>query len=365
MAYVHCLNCKRPYPETGVPYRCPHCGGLFDFKIWPAVEVTRLQDDRPGIWRFGEALGLPPDAPEISLGEGNTPLVWDEYQGKRVALKCEYLNPTGSFKDRGMATLLSFLRSRGVEAAIEDSSGNAGAAFAAYAARAGVRARVYVPDYAAGPKRRQIEAYGAEVVRILGARSVVAEKARQAAAEGAVYASHAYQPYVLPGYATLAYELYLQLGCAPGSVVLPVGQGGLLLGIGRGFWALQQAGVIDRLPALIGVQAQACAPLWAMLAYGPAGEQWVTEGQTAAEGVRVRRPLRGDSVLRMVSASGGTFLAIEEELILPARDHLAQQGFYVEPTSALAWAALPQILPRLPEPVVVVLTGAGLKHAGA
>ncbi len=364
MARIHCVNCKQPYPESGAPYRCPSCGGLYDYALWPAIPA-QWDTEQPGIWRYRRAFGLPEEAPVISLGEGATPLVWTHFQGQRVALKCEHLNPTGSFKDRGMAVLLSFLRSRGVERAVEDSSGNAGAAFAAYAARAGMQARVYVPDYAAGPKRRQIEAYGAEVVRILGARSVVAEKARQAAGDGAVYASHAWQPYVLPGYATLAYELYAQLDGAPGAVLLPVGQGGLLLGVGRGFWALQQTGAISRLPVLIGVQAQACAPLWAMTAYGPAGVQWVTEGQTVAEGVRVRQPLRGDSVMRMVAASRGDFLAVEEERILPARDQLAQRGFYVEPTSALPWAALPQILSRLPQPVVVVLTGSGLKHAGA
>jgi threonine synthase len=263
-----------------------------------------------------------------------------------------------------MAVLLSFLRSRGVEAAIEDSSGNAGAAFAAYAARAGVRARVYVPDYASGPKRRQIEAYGAAVVRILGARSVAAEKARQAAAQGAVYASHACLPHLLPGYATLAYELVAELGGAPGTVIVPAGQGGLLLGVGRGFWALQQAGMIEKLPVLIGVQAQACAPLWALSSYGPAGLQWVTEGRTLAEGVRVARPVRGDAVLRMVQATGGAFVAVEEERILPARDQLAHQGFYVEPTAALAWAAIPLLPEYAPQPIVAILTGAGLKFMG-
>jgi len=364
MTYIHCLNCRKPHPKTGAPYRCPACGGLFDYKIWPAGNLAQPQPQQPGIWGYRSAFGLPEDAPAVSLGEGNTPLVWSAFQGRRIALKCEHLNPTGSFKDRGMAVLLSFLRSRGVEFAVEDSSGNAGASFAAYAARAGLRARVYLPDSASGPKRRQIEASGAEVVRILGARSVVAAKARQAAEEGAVYASHAYQPHLLPGYATLAYELYHQMQGAPGAVVLPAGQGGLLLGVGRGFWALQQAGLISRMPVLVGVQAQACAPLWAMSVYGPAGVQWVTEGETLAEGVRIRHPVRGDAVLRMVAASAGRFAAVEEARILPARDQLARQGFYVEPTSALAWAALPQVLERLPDPVVVVLTGAGLKAAG-
>ena len=110
-------------------------------------------------------------------------------------------------------------------AALEDSSGNAGASFAAYAARAGVRAKVFIPDAAAGPKRKQIEAYGAEVIRIPGLRSNAAEAALNAAAGGEVYASHAYLPFGLSGYATIAYEIFRQLGQAPGSVIAPVGQG--------------------------------------------------------------------------------------------------------------------------------------------
>ncbi len=360
MTQIRCLNCRQPYPEEGVPYRCPSCGGVYDYDIWPAIP-PQWDTTQPGIWRYRQAFGLPPEGPVISLGEGNTPLVWSTYEGRRVALKCEYLNPTGSFKDRGEAVLLSFLRSRGVTFAIEDSSGNAGASFAAYAARANVQARVYVPDEAAGPKRRQIEAYGAEVVRILGTRTVVAEKAQRVAAQGAVYASHAFLPQVLPGYATLAYELVAQLGEAPGTLVVPVGQGGLLLGAGRGFWALQQAGMIEKLPWLVGVQAQACAPLWALFTYGPVGLQWTREGKTLAEGVRVLHPVRGDGVLRMVAASGGMFIAVDEPQILPARDQLARQGFYVEPTSALAWAALASLPANAPQPVVVVLTGSGLK----
>ncbi len=361
MAWLHCLNCHQPYPETGVPYRCPRCGGIFDYKIWPRVDFSPEDASLPGVWRYRRGFGLPPQAAPVSLGEGGTPLVWSEFQGRRLALKCEYLNPTGSFKDRGMAVLVAFLRSRGVEEAIEDSSGNAGAAFAAYAARGGIRARVFVPDSASGVKRGQIEMYGAEVVRILGARSVVAEKARRETEKGKVYASHAYLPHVLPGYATLAYELVEQMGGAPGAVLLPVGQGGLMLGMGRGFWALQQAGIIEKMPLLVGVQAEACAPLWALHTYGPAGLQWVAERETVAEGVRIRHPVRGDGVLRIVSAAGGFFVAVQEERILPARDQLARRGFYVEPTSALPWAALPEVLASLPDPVVVVLTGSGLK----
>jgi threonine synthase len=291
MAEILCTNCRRAYPETGAPYRCLICGGLFDFSSAPEFESHNVDKDAPGIWRYRHALGLPNQAPVLYLGEGDTPLVWSRAFDREIAWKLEYANPTGSFKDRGSACLVSFLVSRGIKAALEDSSGNAGASFAAYAARADMQARVYIPDAASGPKRRQIEAYGAELVRIMGPRSNAAEAVRKAAEQaGAVYASHAYMPFNLMGYATLAYELVEQMPDPPGTVLLPVGQGGLLLGLARGFNALVNAGVIAKSPTLVGVQARACAPLWALASYGAEGLGWTTEGETLAEGVRVSLP---------------------------------------------------------------------------
>jgi threonine synthase len=297
----------------------------------------------------------------VSLGEGNTPLIWRAAFGREIAFKLEFLNPTGSYKDRGSAVLTSFLLGRGVRSAVEDSSGNAGASFAAYATAAGLQARIFVPDSASGPKRTQIERYGAEVVRIMGPRSNAAQSAVRAVEQGAVYASHAYLPHVLTGYATLAFELFEQMGGAPGAVVMPAGQGNLLLATARGFVALKTAGLIERVPLMVGVQALACAPLWALYRYGAAGLGWVSEGETLAEGVRVRFPMRGDAVMQMLAEQDGLLLAVDEADILPGRDQLARLGFYVEPTSAIVWNAIQQVGGDLPDPLAVVLTGSGLK----
>jgi threonine synthase len=297
------------------------------------------------------------------LGEGATPLTWAKAFKREVAFKAEFLNPTGSFKDRGTAVLLAFLRSRGVNAAVEDSSGNAGASFAAYAARAGMKAAVYVPAAASGPKRRQIETYGAELHPIPGSRSDVSEAVLKAADAGVAYASHAYLPFNLPGYATAAYEIYEQLGGAPSAVLTPAGQGGLFLGLYRGFDALKRAGLIPSAPHIVGVQARACAPLWVMASVGFSGMGFVTEGQTLAEGVRVRYPLRAGEIRQVVEAGQGSFVAVDEADILPGRDELAHRGLYVEPTSAIVWSALEQVHRKFPDPVVVMLTGSGYKSA--
>jgi threonine synthase len=361
MVEIACSNCHRKYPDDGLPFRCPVCGGVYDVTEIDPADLSVSSPDLPGIWRYQAAFGLPAHAPVLTLGEGGTPLLWGQAYDRQVAFKLEYQNPTGSFKDRGSAVIASLCLARRVTEAVEDSSGNAGASFAAYAARAGLHAKIFIPASASGPKRLQIEAYGAQVVPVPGPRSNAAEAVERAARQGDGYASHAYLPHGLLGYATIAYELVEQLNQPPGTVIAPVGQGNLMLGIARGFSALKAAGRIARRPYLVGVQARACAPLWAVSKYGAAGLAWVTEGETLAEGVRLKHPVRGDLVLQAVEASQGSFVAVEEEDILPGRDQLAHQGLYVEPTSALVWDALKQVVGSVPEPIVAILTGTGYK----
>jgi threonine synthase len=359
---VSCTSCGSAYPSEGVPYLCSICGGLYDFRDAFHFDPVQVDRSQPGIWRYRHTFGLLQDIKPVSLGEGNTPLVWAEVFGHQVAFKCEFLNPSGSFKDRGSSVIAAWLQCHGVTEAVEDSSGNAGASFAAYAARAGIMARIFIPEFASGPKRRQIEVYGAELVPVPGSRTDVAAAVMKEAETGVAYASHAHLPFNLPGYATAAYEIVEQLGQMPGAVVVPAGQGGLLLGLARGFKALRIDNIIINLPRLIGVQARACAPLWSQFASEGKESTPVAENNTLAEGVRVRNPLRGNSVLAAVMASRGSMCIAEEKEILPARDELARLGFYVEPTSAIVWPALVHLLDKLPDPVVVILTGSGLKY---
>lgn len=361
---IACINCDRIYPQDGLPYLCPNCGGLYDFRNLPPYNPAQVDRRKTGIWRYGHFFGITSDCVPVSLGEGNTPLLWAEIYNRKIAFKCEFQNPSGSFKDRGSALIVAWIKSRNVLEAVEDSSGNAGASFAAYAARAGLQARIFVPESASGPKRRQIEAYGAELFRIPGSRKDAENAAKAAAENGAAYASHAYLPFNLPGYATVAYEIYEQLGnIMPGSVILPAGQGGLLLGVARGLESLRIATNNTRgKTIIIGVQARACAPLWAMFTKGKAAAGSIAENQTLAEGVQVLTPVRADAVLQAVSASHGTIWVVEENEIIPCRNALARCGLFIEPTSAIVLAALEQTIQNLPDPVVVILTGAGYKY---
>ena len=297
----------------------------------------------------------------MSLGEGGTALLPQGVDQRTIFFKCEHLNPTGSFKDRGTSVIVSAMLAEGVREAVEDSSGNAGASFAAYCARAGIQAYVYVPEYAAGPKRAQIEMAGAKIVSVPGPRSAASDSVRQRAEAGAAYASHAHLPHVLAGMATIAFEIVEQLGRAPGALVLPVGQGTLLLGAYYGFKSLLAAGQIDAIPKIVAVQARSCAPIWRAFSRGSEGQDMPEEGETLAEGIRIAQPLRLGPVLSAVRDSGGQILAVEEQQIREGRDALASLGFYVEPTSAVIWSALRTVLVDLPDPVVAVLTGSGFK----
>jgi threonine synthase len=360
-----CTTCGKPYPLDTRDWRC-ECGGSFDLRDWPAFNADQIDATQDGLWRYRMLLPLTPDWRPVTLGEGNTPLVPVDWDGLSLLFKLESLSPTGSFKDRGAAVLVTALRGLGVKRVVEDSSGNAGASLAAYAARAGIGCEVCVPDSAADPKVGQMAASGAEVIQIKGKREYAALAAWAAAAHGAYYASHVYSPYFLAGTETVAYELWEQLHRrAPAAVFLPLGNGSLLLGVYRGFERLRQAGLISRLPRLLGVQAQACAPIYQSFIEGRDSIEPCVSKPTIARSLAIVYPVRGAQVLAAVRATGGTIVCVDEDEILVACAQLARCGFYVEETAAAAVAALPRLRDQLDtspeEPIVVPLTGHGLK----
>ncbi len=360
---VFCTNCGRDYPSSGLPFRCSTCGGLFDI-LSDQPFIKKLVDrSQPGIWRYRHTFGLSESVTPVSLGEGNTPLVWAEAFGRRIAFKCEYCNPTGSFKDRGSSVITSWLQARGIQEVVEDSSGNAGASLAAYTASVGIKSKIYVPESASGSKIKQIETFGAEIHRVSGSRADVTEKILKVVEGGAVYASHAYLPVNLLGYGTAAFEIYEQLGNRmPAGVIVPAGQGGLLLGLARGFETLRIADTKNMsIPRMIGVQTHACAPLWEKIS-GKQLEKQARNNRSTAEGILVSEPLRANMVLTAIKESGGFVDVVQEEQIMMGRNALARLGFFVEPTSAVVWSALENNITDLYDPVVVLLTGSGYKN---
>jgi threonine synthase len=284
-----------------------------------------------------------------------------------VRFKLEFMMPTGSFKDRGMTVMVSYLKSRGIDHVLEDSSGNAGASLSAYAAAAGMRCRILVPETASYPKIAQIAACGADVVTVPGTRQDVADAALRMSHE-IFYASHNWQPFFIEGTKTLAYELWEALDFrAPDNVVTPLGYGSNVLGLERGFDELLRNGEIKKRPRIFGVQAANCAPCHAAWRAGGDSPVPVEITPTVAEGIASSQPTRLREVLHAVRASDGAIAAVSEAEIIAALAGLARVGLYVEPTSAAAAAGLTQLLAsgaiRHGEETVVVLTGSGLKSS--
>jgi threonine synthase len=351
------------YPLTEARWRADNGHYL---NLAPAEGLRRKDIDASchSVWRYARALLVEAEH-AVSLGEGWTPLVDGHWDGAPVRFKLEFMMPTGSFKDRGMTVMVSYLKSRGVDRVLEDSSGNAGASLSAYAAAAGLTCRILVPETASYPKIAQIAACGADVVTIAGSRQDVAEAALRQSAE-MFYASHNWQPFFLEGTKTLAYELWEQSGFqAPDNLVVPLGYGSNVLGADRGFAELAHTGEIAAGPRLFGVQAARCAPYAAAFRAGVEHLVPTDVAPTVAEGIATSKPTRVAEVLRAVRRSGGSIVAVEEAEIVEALRGLARRGLYVEPTSAVAAAGLTRLIAdgsiRPHERTVLVLTGSGLK----
>ncbi|MFC9652863.1 threonine synthase [Streptomyces sp. NPDC056937] len=329
-------------PVASLAWCCPVCRGPWDldFEASP-VPLKSLSSRVDSLWRYAEALPLA--APVTTLGEGRTPLV---PLTSSVSAKLDFLMPTLSFKDRGAVMLAELARRLGPERVIADSSGNAGTAIAAYCARAGLPCTVYVPETTSPKKTEQIRAHGARLERVPGDREATARAARAAADEpGTFYASHVYNPYFLHGTKTYVYELWEDLGGRlPETIVVPVGNGTLLLGAALAIDELSSHGLIGERPALIAVQAEAVSPLATAFRAGaeelPAPAGSAPTLATLAEGIAIPNPPRARQILRAVRASGGTFRTVTEDQLRAAQLDLASRGLFVESTAVACWAAV-------------------------
>ncbi len=364
MDYIDSQSGAR-YPSN-VARWCGETGAYLNLAPGPGMKHDTIKLQDRSVWRYAQAIGVAAQS-AVSLGEGGTPLLSRGWNGVPVRFKLEFMMPTGSFKDRGMTVMVSYLKSRGINHVLEDSSGNAGASLSAYAAAAGMRCRILVPETASYPKIAQIAACGADVVTVPGTRQDVADAALRMSSE-IFYASHNWQPFFIEGTKTLAYELWEELGFrAPDNVITPLGYGSNVLGLDRGFDELLRNGEIKKRPRIFGVQAANCAPCHAAWQAGGESPVPTVISPTVAEGIASSQPTRLREVLRAVRGSGGAIAAVSETEIIDALRGLAGMGLYVEPTSAAVAAGLTQLLDsgviRRDEETIVVLTGSGLKSS--
>jgi len=355
-----CKSCGTRYLLSDPRWRCG-CGGLLDLRFRARFDKERILGRKPTMWRYREALPIDDDRNIVSFGEGMTPLVPVDLGPGRLLLKLDHLFPTGSYKDRGAAVLVSKAKEMGVTKVVEDSSGNAGCAIAAYAARTGIECQILVPEATSPGKLAQILFYGARLRRVPGSREDTAQAALSAA-ETTYYASHSWNPFFFQGTKTFAYEVWEQLGFrAPDALLLPAGNGTLVIGSYIGFRELRESGLVDRVPRIIAVQAENCAPLRVMFREGLDSIPAIETRETIAEGVAIAAPVRGKDVVDIVRETGGEVLAVSDEEVKGALILLGGKGLYVEPTSALAVAAYLKYPGDAAGEVVAPLTGHGLK----
>ena len=357
-----CTECSHPHESDMLTLHCARCGSPLD--------VEYKDSDRHSIQWHGIEMPVPfhSDSLTATMGEGHTPIVSlprvSEALGfPNVFGKLELMNPTGSFKDRGAAAMLSMAVEQGVREVVEDSSGNAGASVAAYAARVGIKAHIFAPANAPKAKMTQIQVYGAETHPVPGPREASTKAAIQHQREhGTVYASHNLSPYFLEGAKTFAYEVASQMTDGPDHIVIPVGNGSLLLGAWKGYKELLSMGVVSKIPSLHAIQADAVKPIAAQFA----GERWTAGGSTVAGGISVGAPPRKAQVIRAISDTGGVAVSVSDESILRWQMLLASsEGIFAEPTSAAALSGLETLIGsgtiRPGETSLVAITGFGLK----
>ncbi len=300
---------------------------------------------------------------DLSLGEGMTPVVrLDE----NVLLKMDYFMPTLSFKDRGAAVLMAHCKAIGVDSVVQDSSGNAGNSVAAYAAKAGIRCEIFVPEGTSPKKIDMIRAHGAVCTVVPGSRDHCADVCRKKVdREGAYYANHVYNPLFYEGTKTYIFEVWEQLGRIPANIVIPVGNGTLFLGVIKGLEQLLAGGVIDRMPQIIAVQSENCDPLLKAAETESSEPALVAPAPTLAEGIAIGKPMRGAEILAYARRYGVRFIHAPEaeEKILEARAKLAGQGIYCEHTTAANYAAYLHYCEKYgPAPdTLIPMCGAGLK----
>ena len=365
IATYRCPGCGRVWKADRPLWRC-ECGSHLNLTPGRGLARGEIAAHEASLWRYAAALALS-GPPRISLGEGWTPLVTRNWRGVEVCFKLESQMPTGSFKDRGTAVMINHLLEVGVGPIHEDSSGNAGASIATYAAAAGIPCRIYVPASAPRGKLVQIAVSGADVRAIPGSRQAVTEAALGASGDS-FYASHNWHPYFIEGTKTLAFELWEQLGFrVPDNILVPTGYGSNILGLERGFDELERSGEIAARPRLFAVQAANCAAFSAAWQAGEDRFVPFAASPTIADGIATPKPVRIAEVLGALRSSKGSVVAVDEEEIAPALSALGRLGLFVEPTAATGAAALTRLLAdgtiRPEQMTIVVLTGTGLKAA--
>jgi threonine synthase len=381
LSHLECSGCGKEYPHNQIHTFCPFCQSpllsLYDLKrARQSVDRDEISRRQKGMWRWHELLPVLNQENQIFLGEGDTPLLSLPRLDKELGLshlyvKDESSNPTGSFKARGLAAAVSKAKELGVEKVIIPTAGNAGGAMAAYAARAGLKAHIFMPKDTPFANIEESRMAGAEVVLVDGlisdAAGMAGEKAR---AEGWFDVSTFKEPYRVEGKKVMGYELAEAFNWQlPDVIIYPTGGGTGLVGMWKAFDELEKLGWIEntKRPRKVSVQADGCAPVVkAFQAKATFCDFW-TNAHTLASGLRVPKSFADHLILQDIYESEGTAIAVSDGAILESQKQLASmEGIFAAPEGAATLAALKELIKQNwihpEERIVLFNTGSGLKY---
>ncbi len=382
MTFLECALCSRKH-EAGKPHNLCECGGplLVRYDLAKIAAVWKRDSVAAGptsMWRYAPVLPVTRHSSIISLGEGMTPLLPVRRTGARLNarnlwLKDEGLNPTASFKARGLSCAVSMCVEFGIKKIAIPSAGNAASALAAYAAAAGIEAHIFMPRDVPQANFIECKAYGAHVTLVDGLISDCAKiVASRKDAEGWFDVSTLKEPYRVEGKKTMGYELAEQLNWKlPDVIFYPTGGGVGLIGMWKAFAEMEEMGWIGASrPKMIAVQVEGCQPVVRAFEQGAARSEFWEQAHTVASGLRVPKPLGDFLILEAVRKSGGTAIAVSDEELIDAGIQLAtEEGMFVAPEGSACISALEKLLAsgflKADEHIVIYNTGAGLKYLEA
>jgi threonine synthase len=373
MYHLGCVNCGATYPADEIIYNCKKCGHLLAVR-YPIDEIAvskAVWDRRPiSVWRYREL--LPVRIEPVTLQEGGTPLYHLKRLGEEMGLpnlyaKHEGMNPSGSFKDRGMTVGVSMALQLGKKSVACASTGNTSASLAVYAAKAGIPAVVLLPaGKVAVGKIAQALMHGARVISVRGNFDRALEMVHDLCLSHGLYLLNSINPYRLEGQKTIGFEVIDQLGDVPDRIVLPVGNAGNISAIYKGLLELQELDFIDRLPMMTGIQAEGSAPI--VRAIRENLPEYIPElnPETIATAIRIGAPVNGEKALIAIRKTGGLAETVtDEEILQMQRDLARKEGIGVEPASAASVAGIRKLAAcgaiDKSERIVCVVTGHLLK----
>ncbi|HWQ66489.1 MAG TPA: threonine synthase [Methanospirillum sp.] len=369
-----CISCGETYPSDAVIYTCSRCGHLLEVRYDLAnINITRKDWlARPiSVWRYREL--LPVQREPVTLQEGGTPLyhlkrIGEELGLKKLYAKHEGMNPSGSFKDRGMTVGVSMALQLGMSSVACASTGNTSASLAVYGARAGVPTIVLLPaGKVALGKVAQALMHGARVISVRGNFDRALEMVRDLCEKKGIYLLNSINPYRLEGQKTIGFETIDQLdGEVPDRMVLPVGNAGNISAVYKGILELKELGFVDRMPMMTGIQAAGSQPVVRAIHENLPELIPDANPETIATAIRIGAPVNAEKVLTAIRMSGGTAAAVtDDEILAMQRDLARKEGVGVEPASAASVAGVKKLVEAgvidRNERIVCVVTGHLLK----